>query len=99
MSDRPPFAARPNGWLGTVRAVQANFYRVVLDRCPDECRVGTEAVPELLCVRRSRLKKTGQQVIAGDRVVVTDPDWPSGRAAINEVLPHQTWLPRPAIAN
>ncbi|MEO1132746.1 MAG: ribosome small subunit-dependent GTPase A, partial [Cyanobacteria bacterium J06639_1] len=99
MSDRLPAPSSSQEWVGTVRAVQANYYRVVLDSLSEKGRPDDEALPELLCVRRSRLKKTGQQVITGDRVVVTDPDWPSGRAAINEVLPRQTWLPRPAIAN
>lgn len=102
MSDRA--TPQPNGWIGTVRAVQANYYRVVLDdtisgeRSP-ETQDENSTRTELLCVRRSRLKKTGQQVITGDRVIVTAPDWSSGRAAINEVLPRETWLPRPAIAN
>ncbi|MEM6446193.1 MAG: ribosome small subunit-dependent GTPase A [Cyanobacteria bacterium P01_D01_bin.123] len=94
----------PRGYLGTVRAVQANYYRVVLDTLPENVALAvlppqSGERPELLCVRRSRLKKTGQQVITGDRVVVVEPDWSSGRAAIVDVLPRRTWLPRPAIAN
>lgn len=53
----------------------------------------------LLCTRRSRLKKIGQQVMVGDRVVVAEPDWAGGRGAISEVLPRQTELNRPPIAN
>lgn len=53
----------------------------------------------LLCTRRTRLKKIGQQVIVGDRVVVEEPDWLGGRGAIADVLPRQSQLDRPAIAN
>lgn len=54
---------------------------------------------ELLCTRRSRLKKIGQQVMVGDRVVVEEPDWEGGRGAIAEVFPRQTELDRPPVAN
>ena len=53
----------------------------------------------LLCTRRTRLKKIGQQVIVGDRVVVEEPDWAGGRGAIADVLPRNSQLDRPAIAN
>lgn len=79
-------------WVGRVLAVQANFYRVRL--------ASTMAPrPELLCVRRSRLKKIGQQVMVGDHVQVDDPDWQGGRGAIAQVLPRQSELLRPAVAN
>ncbi|MEO1373327.1 MAG: small ribosomal subunit biogenesis GTPase RsgA [Cyanobacteria bacterium J06635_10] len=97
--------------LGTVLAVQANFYRVQLD----EKAEGAEEVggvifsdassasspnPQLLlCTRRTRLKKIGQQVMVGDRVVVEEPDWAGGRGAIADVLPRSSQLDRPAIAN
>ncbi|KAF3888657.1 MULTISPECIES: small ribosomal subunit biogenesis GTPase RsgA [Nostocales] len=55
--------------------------------------------PLLLCTRRTRLKKIGQQVMVGDRVVVEEPDWAGGRGAISEVLPRRSELDRPAIAN
>ncbi|MEH2081933.1 MAG: small ribosomal subunit biogenesis GTPase RsgA [Nostoc sp.] len=100
--------------LGTVVAVQANFYRVQLDQEDVEQRSkGAEEKlnlnslplcpsaalpPFLLCTRRTRLKKIGQQVMVGDRVVV-EPDWAGGRGAIAEVLPRQSELDRPAIAN
>jgi ribosome biogenesis GTPase len=45
------------------------------------------------------LKKIGQQVMVGDRVVVEEPDWAGGRGAIAEVLPRKSELDRPAIAN
>jgi ribosome biogenesis GTPase len=94
--------------VGTVLAVQANFYRVQLD---GEQGIGNKEfdfipvhssqypVPNLLCTRRTRLKKIGQQVMVGDRVIVEEPDWPGGRGAIAEVLPRQSELDRPAIAN
>jgi len=53
----------------------------------------------LLCTRRSRLKKIGQQVMVGDRVEIEEPDWAGGRGAITNVLPRQTQLDRPPIAN
>ena len=118
--------------LGTVLAVQANFYRVQLDSkageaeaaeevegvreegslLPDSLIFSSSASPNfcapsascsnprfLLCTRRTRLKKIGQQVIVGDRVVVEEPDWAGGRGAIADVLPRNSQLDRPAIAN
>jgi len=74
---------------GTVVAVQANFYQVQLDT--DETR--------LLCTRRSRLKKIGQKVMVGDRVVVEEPDWADQRGVITKVFPRRTELDRPPVAN
>ncbi len=114
--------------LGTVLAVQANFYRVQLDvedtgtpkrgdslnfsltasplfhltRSHKDISEATSITPDrsiLLCTRRTRLKKIGQQVIVGDRVVVEEPDWAGGRGAIADVLPRHSQLDRPAIAN
>jgi ribosome biogenesis GTPase len=45
------------------------------------------------------LKKIGQQAIVGDRVEVVEPDWAGGRGAIAAVLPRQSELDRPPIAN
>jgi ribosome biogenesis GTPase len=81
--------------LGTVVAVQANFYFVQLNSSPDR-QLPAE---ELLCTRRTRLKKIGQQVIVGDRVQVEEPDWIGGRGAITQVFPRSTELDRPPIAN
>ncbi|KZL47855.1 ribosome small subunit-dependent GTPase [Nodularia spumigena CENA596] len=100
--------------LGTVLAVQANFYRVQLDVEDKSIRVQGEkedfsplptpysllpTPPILLCTRRTRLKKIGQQVMVGDRVIVSEPDWSGGRGAISHVLPRESLLDRPAIAN
>jgi ribosome biogenesis GTPase len=111
--------------IGTVLAVQANFYRVQLDveeaggqgshcggRVPRHKASGVAGgrgekendssqlpSPILLCTRRTRLKKIGQQVMVGDRVVVEEPDWSGGRGAISDVLPRSSQLDRPAIAN
>lgn len=74
---------------GTVLAVQANYYQVRLD---------SGCAQELLCTRRSRLKKIGQQVMVGDHVVV-EPDWEGQRGVITQVLPRQTELNRPPVAN
>ncbi|WP_219907619.1 small ribosomal subunit biogenesis GTPase RsgA [Aphanothece hegewaldii] len=77
---------------GTVLAVQANYYHVKLDtnELEDRC---------LLCTRRTRLKKIGQKVMVGDRVLVTEPDFQDGRGAISEVLQRKTELSRPPVAN
>ena len=87
--------------VGTVIAVQANFYQVRLD--PTVSIDGKNAPladsPTLLCTRRTRLKKIGQQVMVGDRVVVDEPDWTDRRGAISEVFPRQTELNRPPVAN
>ncbi len=82
---------------GMVLAVQANFYQVQLDSA--EQVAGAEAAPLLLCTRRSRLKKIGQTVMVGDRVVVEEPDWAGNRGAIAHVFPRQSEMDRPAIAN
>jgi len=81
--------------LGTVLAVQANYYQVQLDPIAP-----LDAVPlTLLCTRRSRLKKIGQRVMVGDRVEVEEPDWAGGRGAIAQVHPRRTELDRPPVAN
>lgn len=79
--------------IGTVLAVQANYYWVKLD-APPAGRAQT-----LLCTRRTRLKKIGQQVMVGDRVQIEEPDWADKRAAIAQVAPRRTVLDRPPIAN
>ena len=76
---------------GTVVAVQANFYRVKL-----ESQANNKI---LLCTRRTRLKKIGQKVMVGDRVLVVEPDWLDARGAIAEVAPRITVLERPPMAN
>jgi ribosome biogenesis GTPase len=83
--------------LGTVLAVQANYYQVRLES--QESGEFSPSPPALLCTRRSRLKKIGQQVMVGDRVEIEEPDWAGGRGAIANVLPRQTELDRPPVAN
>jgi ribosome biogenesis GTPase / thiamine phosphate phosphatase len=87
--------------VGTVVAVQANFYQVSLD--PEACIDGKNRpladAPSLLCTRRTRLKKIGQQVMVGDRVVVEEPDWNDHRGVVSQVFPRQTELNRPPVAN
>ncbi|MBW4622849.1 MAG: small ribosomal subunit biogenesis GTPase RsgA [Cyanosarcina radialis HA8281-LM2] len=92
--------------MGTVLAVQANYYRVRLDedgqlRTPlAQPALGAYSeLRTLLCTRRARLKKIGQQAIVGDRVEVVEPDWAGGRGAIASVLERQSELDRPPIAN
>jgi ribosome biogenesis GTPase / thiamine phosphate phosphatase len=76
---------------GTVVAVQANFYQVRLDREPSQ---------DILCTRRARLKKLGQNVMVGDRVSIEEPDERGQSAgAIAEVFPRKTEFKRPPVAN
>jgi ribosome biogenesis GTPase len=101
----------PTELWGLVTAVQANYYWVNLEA--DGNRVhdpqvevgardpggGEPSTPYLLCTRRARLKKIGQQVMVGDRVLVEEPDWEGRRGAIAAVADRQTVLDRPPIAN
>jgi len=82
---------------GMVLAVQANFYAVQLDG--GTVPIEGQGITHLLCTRRSRLKKIGQQVMVGDRVQIEEPDWSGGRGAISYVYPRLTELDRPRIAN
>lgn len=84
--------SHPPQW-GIVVAVQANFYRVQLDCVSDSTS------RELLCTRRALLKKTGQNVVVGDRVLIDHPKTAGDRGAISEVMPRKTELSRPPIAN
>jgi ribosome biogenesis GTPase / thiamine phosphate phosphatase len=74
--------------LGTVVAVQANYYFVRLT-----------SGEQLLCVKRALLRKLGQRVMVGDQVEVEEPDWQGMRGAICGVLPRRTLLDRPPVAN
>ncbi|GAB4139431.1 MAG: small ribosomal subunit biogenesis GTPase RsgA [Cyanobacteria bacterium J069] len=90
-----PLQAELEKLIGTVLAVQANYYFVRLD--PGCYPVGSTDM--LLCTRRSRLKKIGQRVWVGDRVEVEEPDWAGQRGAIAQVLPRRSELDRPPVAN
>jgi ribosome biogenesis GTPase len=85
--------------------VQANFYRVRLDQtfCLDlldeSGKTYSQFIDELLCTRRARLKKIGQQICVGDRVTIEEPDWHGKRGAISEVDPRRNLLDRPTVAN
>ena len=81
------------GVSGLVVALQANFCQVQLDQ------PGPAGQERLLCVRRTRLGKAGQQVCVGDRVELDGLDWPARRGAIRRVEPRHSWLGRPAVAN
>ncbi len=85
----------PTALTGTVMSVQANFYWVRLTNPPSVA----PAPSALLCTRRARLKKVGQEVMVGDRVRVEEPDWEGQRGAIAAVYPRQTQLDRPPVAN
>ncbi len=77
--------------IGTVIAVQANFYQVRLDSEGDQ--------GYLLCTRRTRLKKMGQTIMVGDRVFVATSDDTDERGVVVEVLPRKTEFQRPPVAN
>ena len=83
--------------LGTIVAVQANFYQVRLDQVSEV--VNYEPSLSLLCTRRTRLKKIGQKVMVGDRVVIEEPDYQDRQGVIAQVLPRTTELSRPPVAN
>lgn len=83
--------------LGTIIAVQANFYQVRLDQ-PSEV-VNYESSFSLLCTRRTRLRKINQKVMVGDRVVIEEPDYQDRQGVIAQVLPRKTELSRPPVAN
>jgi ribosome biogenesis GTPase / thiamine phosphate phosphatase len=93
--------------LGTVLAVQANFYWVKFAEPPDPNQNPNQdpnqsiklPLSHLLCTRRARLKKIGQQVMVGDQVRIEEPDWQGERGAIAEVFPRHSQLDRPPIAN
>ncbi|MEM1238415.1 MAG: small ribosomal subunit biogenesis GTPase RsgA [Cyanobacteria bacterium P01_H01_bin.26] len=78
--------------LGTVVACQANYYQVRLSM--ENC-----GPLHFLCTRRARLKKLGQQVVVGDRVVIEEMDWQDRRGAIATVQPRSNLLDRPPISN
>ena len=88
----------PRQLRGTVVAVQANFYQVKLE-IPSRKIDSDSSIQYLLCTRRTRLKKIGQKVMVGDRVIIEEPDWQDARGAIAQVLPRKTELQRPPIAN
>lgn len=91
----PPEPTADPPLTGLVLAGQANYYHVRLD-----VPIGySHPTPMLLCTRRSRLKKLGQQVMVGDQVAVEEPDWAGGRGAIAQVLPRRSELDRPPVAN
>lgn len=90
-SDLVTTAESQNLIWGTVVAVQANFYQVKL--------ADSQNAQFLLCTRRTRLKKIGQKVMVGDRVLIEEPDWQDERGAIAEVKPRTTELQRPPVAN
>jgi ribosome biogenesis GTPase len=81
------------GGSGRVLALQANFCLVDLDES------GPEGTRRLLCTRRTRLGKSGQQVCVGDRVRVEGIDWSGGRGAVTAIEPRTSLLQRPAVAN
>ena len=63
-------------WIGTVTAIQANYYSVQLDDSLALAAVAEQRSLDLsrqlalLCIRRGLLKKLNQQIMVGDRVAV-----------------------------
>ena len=86
-------SAVAEGRRGRVLALQANFCLVGLEH------PGPGPTDRLLCTRRTRLGKSGQQICVGDRVWVEGIDWPAGRGAVAAVEPRTSLLQRPAVAN
>jgi ribosome biogenesis GTPase len=82
---------------GTVLACQANYYWVQIDRSLADLPENENL--QVLCTRRARLKKLGQQVRVGDRVRLEELDWVDRRGAIAFVQPRRTLLDRPPVAN
>ena len=83
--------------IGQVMAAQANFVRVKIERLE-----GSDAPPpqpRLLCVVRALLKKIKQTVYVGDHVRVVGIDWVDGRGMVEEVLPRESRLQEPPVAN
>lgn len=68
------------------------------DDTPLASRVRADAV-ELLCTKRSLLKKMRQTVLVGDRVDVGGIDWVQGRGVVNGVLPRRSQSVDPPVAN
>lgn len=91
-------AASTDALEGVVVAVQANYYRVQLGGGA-QGTAQSSPVTTLLCLRRTRLKKLGQKIMVGDRVLVEAPDWVDQRGAISAVLPRHSELDRPPVAN
>jgi len=91
----PDWMTKNKTFTGTVLAVQANYYSV----CLDASSSNSQALPRLLCTRRARLRKLGQKVMVGDRVLVEEPDWTGMRGVIVDILPRQSQFDRPPIAN
>lgn len=106
-----PSKAQDSALVGTVLAIQANYYKVQLDALQGrgDRAEGTDdgelssldlhASLTLLCTRRARLMKIGQRVMVGDRVEIEEPDWAGRRGAIAQVLPRHSELDRPPVAN
>eukprot|EP00892_Ulva_mutabilis_P005167 jgi/Ulvmu1/3021/UM015_0061.1 len=93
----PSSAAPPSTATGLVLSSQANYYRVRLDSEGVNARAASGV--ELLCKKRSLLRKKGGYVLVGDRVEVVSIDWQDGRALVSSVLPRITETADPRVAN
>lgn len=80
-----------------VVAAQANFLRVRVEEVDGSNKKPPQT--QLLCVVRALLKKIKQTVLVGDRVKVIGIDWTDGRGMVEEVLPRQSQLTEPPVAN
>lgn len=78
---------------GLVVALLANYAWVALDH------PGPGQIERLLCTRRTRLGKSGQQLLSGDRVLVDGIDWVAARGAVARIDERHSALDRPAVAN
>ncbi len=87
---------------GIVVALRANFLEVEIDESIylnflDKKNIKTSR--RLLCTCRSRLNYQGSFISVGDRVLLEAVDWNSNRAVISTVLPRESFLIRPPVAN
>jgi ribosome biogenesis GTPase / thiamine phosphate phosphatase len=84
--------------LGQRESLNSSDLSFVLASQPNDA---DSLIPKLilLCTRRSRLKKIGQQVMVGDQVQIEEIDWADRRGAIAQVFARDSELDRPPIAN
>ena len=78
-------------------AAQANFVRIKIDHLEGSDLPPPQ--PRLLCVVRALLKKMKREVLVGDMVRVVGIDWVDGRGMVEDVLPRETRLSEPPVAN
>lgn len=89
----------PSTAIGLVMAAQANFVRIKVDHLESSDDAIDPPRLHLLCVVRALLKKIRKEVLVGDRVLVVGIDWASSRGMVEDVLPRESRLLEPPVAN